>query len=91
MDQALKREDESTWKQDGIVYMEEQIYIPNNIKLKEWILEENYDSVVKIEKVGLGLFYFYFYFYFPFNLFFHFLFLKQLGLGLIGHAITAVT
>ena len=91
MDQVLKREDESTWKQDGIVYMEGQIYIPNNIKLKEWILEENYDPVVKIEEVGLGLFYFSFHFYFPFDLFFHFLFLEQLGLGLISNAVTAVT
>jgi len=47
---------------------------------------------VKIEEVGLDLSYFYFFtFYFPFNLFFHFLFLEQLGLGLIGHAVTSVT
>ena len=38
VDQALKREDGLTWEQDGIVYMEEQIYIPNNKKLKEQIL-----------------------------------------------------
>jgi len=25
--------------------MEEQIYIPNNRNLKEWILQENYDPV----------------------------------------------
>jgi len=42
---------------------------------------------VKIEEGGLDLFYF----YFIFNLFFYFLFLEQLGLGLIGHAITSVT
>ena len=31
------------------------------------------------------------YFIFLFNLFFYFLFLEQLGLGLIGHAVTTVT
>ena len=45
VDQALKREDGLTWEQDGIVYMEEQIYIPNNKKLKEQILQKNYDPV----------------------------------------------
>jgi len=29
--------------------------------------------------------------YFIFDLFFYFLFLEQLGLGLIGHAVTSVT
>jgi len=42
-------------------------------------------SSVKIKEGGLDLFYFYFY------LFLYFLFLEQLGLGLIGHAITSVT
>ena len=41
----MKKEDGLTWEQDEIVYMEEQIYIPNNKKLKEWILQENYNSV----------------------------------------------
>ena len=35
VDQTLKREDRLTWEQDGIVYIEEQIYIPNNKKLKK--------------------------------------------------------
>jgi len=39
---------------------------------------------IKIKEGGLDLFYFYFYFSI-------FLFLEQLGLGLIGHAITSVT
>jgi len=47
------------------------------------------NSYVKIEESGLDLFYFYF--YFIFDLFLYFLFLEQLGLGLIGHAITSVT
>jgi len=42
-------------------------------------------------KLGLVYFIFSFYFYFIFDLFFHFLFLEQLGLGLIGHAVTTVT
>jgi len=46
---------------------------------------------VKIKEGKLDLFYFIFIFYFIFDLFFHFLFLEQLGLGLIGHAVTSVT
>jgi len=46
---------------------------------------------IKIKEGRLDLFYFYFYFYFLFDLFFYFIFLEQLGLGLIGHAITSVT
>ena len=38
VDQALKRKNRLTWEQDGIVYMEGQIYIPKNKKLKERIL-----------------------------------------------------
>jgi len=43
--QMLKKEDGSTWKQDGIVYIEGKIYIPNNQKLKEQLLWENHDEV----------------------------------------------
>ena len=43
--QALEKDDELSWEQDRIVYMEGRIYIPNNKKLKEKILQENYDSV----------------------------------------------
>ena len=45
MQQALKKEDGLTWEQDGITYMEGQIYILNNRKLREQILWENYDFV----------------------------------------------
>ena len=41
--QALKKEDGLSWEQDRIVYIEGQIYIPNNKKLKEKILQENHD------------------------------------------------
>ena len=45
----------------------------------------------RLKKVDLIYFIFLFIFYFIFDLFFHFLFLEQLGLGLIGHAVTSVT
>ena len=43
--QALEKNNGLSWKEDRIVYMEERIYVPNNKKLKEKILQENYDSV----------------------------------------------
>jgi len=43
--QALEKNNGLSWEEDGIVYIEERIYIPNNKKLKEKILQENYDSV----------------------------------------------
>ena len=43
--QALEKNDGLTWEEDGIVYLEGRIYIPNNKKLKEKILQENHDSV----------------------------------------------
>ena len=42
--QALERNDGLTWKEDGLIYMEGRIYIPNN-KIKEEILKENHDLV----------------------------------------------
>ena len=36
--QALGKEDRLSWEQDGIMYIEGRIYIPNNKKLKEKIL-----------------------------------------------------
>jgi len=41
--QALKKEDGLTWEEDGVVYMEERVYVPNNRKIKEEILKENHD------------------------------------------------
>jgi len=49
--QALEKDDGLSWEQDGIIYMEGRIYILNNKKLKEKILQENYDSV-DIEYLG---------------------------------------
>ena len=34
-----------SWEEDGIIYMEGRIYVPNNKKLKEKILQENHDLV----------------------------------------------
>jgi len=45
MVQALEKNDRLSWEQDVIVYMEERIYIPNNKKLKEKILQENHNLV----------------------------------------------
>jgi len=43
--QALERNDGTTWEEDGLVYMEGRIYVPNNKKVKEEILRENHDAV----------------------------------------------
>jgi len=43
--QALKKEDGLTWEEDGVVYMEGRIYVPNNKKIQEEILKKNYDLV----------------------------------------------
>ena len=43
MVQALKKKDELTWEEDGIVYMEEKIYVSNNKKTREKILKKNHD------------------------------------------------
>ena len=43
--QALKKEDGLAWEQDRITYMEGRIYIPNNKKLREKILQKNHDFV----------------------------------------------
>jgi len=41
----LKKEDGQSWKEDIIVYMDRWIYISNNQKIKEKILQENHDPV----------------------------------------------
>jgi len=42
--QALKKENSLTWEEDGVVYIEGRIYVPNNKKIKEEILKENHNS-----------------------------------------------
>jgi len=41
----LEKQDGLTWEEDGVVYMEGIIYVPNNKRIKEKILKENHDSV----------------------------------------------
>ena len=43
--QALKKQDGLTWEEDGVVYIEGRIYVPNNKKIREKILKENHNSV----------------------------------------------
>ena len=43
--QALERNNGLTWEEDGVVYMEGRVYVPNNKKIKEEILKENHDLV----------------------------------------------
>ncbi len=38
VEQELKKENSLAWKQDKIIYIDGQIYIPNNKKIKEQIL-----------------------------------------------------
>ena len=38
VEQELKKGNSLAWEQDGITYLDGQIYIPNNKKIKEWIL-----------------------------------------------------
>ena len=39
----MKKEDGLIWEEDGVVYIEGRIYVPNNKKIKEEILKENHD------------------------------------------------
>ena len=41
--QALEKKDGLAQEEDGMVYMEERIYMPNNKKLREEILKEHHD------------------------------------------------
>ena len=43
--QAFQKQDGLTQEEDGVVYMEGRIYVPNNKKIREKILKENHDSV----------------------------------------------
>ena len=41
--QELKKEDSQSWEDNKIVYVDRQIYIPNNRKIWEQVLQENHD------------------------------------------------
>ena len=42
---VLERNNGMAWEEDGVAYMEERIYVPNNKELREEILKENHDPV----------------------------------------------
>jgi len=41
----LAKKDGQSWEKDGIVYIDEKIYMPNNQKIKEKILQENHKQI----------------------------------------------
>ena len=43
MAKELNKQDGQAWKDNGIVYVDRRIYIPNNKKVQEQILQENHD------------------------------------------------
>ena len=43
--QAFEKQDRLTWEEDGVVYMEGRIYVPNNKRIREEILKENHNLV----------------------------------------------
>jgi len=47
----LKKDNGQVWKDNRIVYVKERIYVSNNRKIQEQVLQENHDSV-DIEHLG---------------------------------------
>ena len=41
--QALEKNDELTWEEDGVAYLEGRVYVLNNKELREEILREHHD------------------------------------------------
>ena len=41
----LEKKDEQAWEENGLVYVDGKIYVPNNQKIKERILQENHEPV----------------------------------------------
>jgi len=41
----LEKEDSQSFEKDGIVYVDRRVYVPNNQKIKERILQENHEPV----------------------------------------------
>jgi len=41
----LKKEDGQSWEDNGIVYVDKQIYTPNNRKIQEQVLQENHNPM----------------------------------------------
>jgi len=45
MAQELKKENSLAWEENRIIYIDGQIYIPNDKKLQEQILQKNYNLI----------------------------------------------
>ena len=45
MIKELAKKDGQSWEKDGIVYIDEKIYMPNNQKIKKKILQENHKQI----------------------------------------------
>jgi len=45
VEQELKKKNSLAWEQNGIIYTDRQIYILNNKKIREQILQKNYNPV----------------------------------------------
>ena len=45
MIKKLEKGDGQSWKEDVIIYVDRRIYIPNNQKIREKILQENHELV----------------------------------------------
>jgi len=41
----LEKKDGQAWEENGLVYVDGRIYMPNNQKIKERILQENHEPV----------------------------------------------
>ena len=41
----LEKKDGQAWKEDGIIYVDRRIYVPNSQKIKEKILQKNHEPV----------------------------------------------
>ena len=41
--QALEKNKGLAWEEDGVAYMKERVYMPNNKEIREKILKEHYD------------------------------------------------
>jgi len=70
-----------------------KIYVPKDGELRAEIiwLHHNVPVVSRSLTVDFILFFLFYFFYFSFSFSFYLPFLEQLGLGLIGHAVTSVT
>ena len=45
MHKKLEKKDEQAWEENGLVYMDGRIYVPNSQKIKERILQENHEPL----------------------------------------------